>query len=128
MKYTVEKIEKIQIKLRSMPTVEKDKAEINRRESVKMLAKEIGELQKRGYTLEQIAHLLRDEGLAVATPTLKSYLQRAKSSTVKNKRNPAPPAAPGDTPPAPTAAARQAAAKPNKTRSGFIAKSDSLEI
>ena len=111
-----------------MPTVEKEKAEINRRESVRMLAKEIGELQKRGYTLEQIAHLLKDEGLAVATPTLKSYLQRAKSTTVKNKRNPAPPAAPGDTPPAPTAASRQATTKPGKPRSGFVAKADSLEI
>ncbi len=48
-----------------------------------MLAKEIVALQKRGYTLEQIAETLRGEGLAISTPTLKSYLQRIKLG--KNK-------------------------------------------
>jgi hypothetical protein len=53
-------------------------------------------LQKRGYTLDQISETLRGEGLSIATPTLKSYLQRAKPAKK------APVQAPGDTPrPAP---------------------------
>jgi arginine repressor len=66
-----------------MPVIEKKKQEHNKQDAIKVLAKEIAALQKRGYTLDQIAETLRGEGLDITTPTLKSYLQRIKAG--KNK-------------------------------------------
>ncbi len=93
MKYTPEKIEAIAEKLREMPPIEK-KREHSKQEAVKILSKEIANLQKRGYTLNQISETLCGEGLDISTPTLKNYLQRKKkvksddSSKEKTKDNP----------------------------------------
>ena len=94
MKYTTEQLEAIAAKLREMPLIEKKKQEHSKQEAVKLLSKEIALMQKRGYTLDQISEALRGEGLAVATPTLKSYLQRAKPASKKQ-----PVQAQEDTPP-----------------------------
>ena len=83
MGYSNEKLEAIAAKLKIMPVIEKKKQEHNKQDSIKVLAKEIAALQKRGYTLDQIAETLRGEGLDITTPTLKSYLQRIKAG--KNK-------------------------------------------
>jgi hypothetical protein len=77
-KFTSEQVEAIAAKLRQLPPVEKKKQELSKQEAVKLLAKEIAILQKRGYTLLQISEVLRGEGLEVGTPTLKNYLQRSK--------------------------------------------------
>lgn len=118
MKYTTEQLEAIAAKLREMPPVEKKKQEHSKQEAVRILSKEIASLQKRGYTLDQISETLRGEGLSIATPTLKSYLQRAKST----KKVPAQ--APGDTPPR-----RPAVKKPADTsKATFTPKPDSDDI
>jgi methionine synthase II (cobalamin-independent) len=80
MEYTTEQIEIIASKLREMPEVDKKKQKHSKQKAVKMLSKEINALQKRGYTFDQISEMLRGEGLSIATPTLKSYLQRVKSA------------------------------------------------
>lgn len=85
MRYSTEKIEEIAKALRDMPPIKPQK-EHSKQEAVRILAKEITALQKRGYTLEQIAEKLRDEGLDISTPTLKSYLQRAKTKKAKSLR------------------------------------------
>ncbi|MFM0140457.1 protein mobC [Caballeronia grimmiae] len=87
MKLTTEKIEAIALKLRELPPIEKKKAEVSKQEAVKLLSKEIAAMQKRGYTLLQISEALRGEGLNIATPTLKTYLQKARpvrKPSVKN--------------------------------------------
>ena len=89
MKYTAEQLEAIAAKLRQMPAPEKKPRDFSRQEAVKVLAKEIVALQRRGYSLEQISESLRGEGLDVATPTLKNYLQRSKTT---KKKPTAPPA------------------------------------
>jgi hypothetical protein len=80
MGYTAAQVEEIAGKLRAMPVVEQPPKDLTKQEVVKMLAKEIKSLQKKGYTLEQIATSLKGEGLDISTPTLKSYLQRLKST------------------------------------------------
>ena len=118
MKYTTEQLEAIASKLRDMPPVEKKQQEHNKQEAVRMLSKEIADLQKRGYTLDQISETLRGEGLSIATPTLKSYLQRAKPTKK------APVHAPGDTPPP-----RPAVKNPADTsKATFTPKPDSDDI
>jgi lambda repressor-like predicted transcriptional regulator len=118
MKYTTEQLEAIAAKLRDMPPVEKKKQEHSKQEAVRILAKEIAALQKRGYTLDQISETLRGEGLSIATPTLKSYLQRSKPAKK------APAQAPGDTPP-PAPAVKKPAETSKET---FSPKPDSDDI
>jgi methionine synthase II (cobalamin-independent) len=118
MKYTTEQLEAIAAKLRDMPPVEKKKQEHSKQEAVRILAKEIAALQKRGYTLDQISETLRGEGLSIATPTLKSYLQRAKPAKK------APAQAPEDTP-----APRPAVKKPAEpSKATFTPKPDTDDI
>ena len=78
MSYTTEQLEAIALTLRAMPPIDKKKQQHNKQESIKLLVKEITLMQKNGYTLDQISEKLRGEGLDVATPTLKSCLQRAR--------------------------------------------------
>jgi hypothetical protein len=96
MKYTGEQLESIASRLKEKPPIEKKKQEHSKQEAVKILSKEIAALQKRGYTLDQISEMLKGEGLDIATPTLKNYLQRAKSPAKKVEKAPTPPA--NDTP------------------------------
>lgn len=93
MKLTTEKIEAIALKLRELPPIEKKKVEVSKQDAVRMLAKEIAAMQKRGYTLLQISEALRGEGLNIATPTLKTYLQKARPArkTSVTKANETPP-------------------------------------
>ncbi len=89
MKYTQEQIEAIAESLRKLPPVEKKKEELSKFDAVKALSKEIAGMQKKGYSFEQIANALKASGLDIATPTLKSYLQRAKQQgTAKRKVQP----------------------------------------
>lgn len=119
MKYTTEQLEAIAAKLREMPLIEKKKQEHSKQEAVKLLSKEIASMQKRGYTLDQISEALRGEGLAVATPTLKSYLQRAKPASKKP-----PVQAQEDTPP-PRPAVKKSA---DASKATFTPKPDSSDI
>lgn len=120
MKYTTEQIEAIASKLREMPPVEKKKQKHSKQEAVRVLSKEIAALQKRGYTLDQISETLRGECISIATPTLKSYLQRAKQAKK------APVLAPKDTPrpPLPPAVKKPA----DTSKATFTTKPDSDDI
>jgi methionine synthase II (cobalamin-independent) len=97
--YTNEQLEAIASKLREMPPIEKKKRRHSKQEAVRILSKEIAALQKRGYTLDQISETLRGEGMDIATNTLKSYLQRAKSAKKKKQAKKTRAQAPKDTPP-----------------------------
>ena len=88
MGYSNEKLGVIAAKLKTMPVIDKKKQEYSKQDAVKVLAKEIAALQKRGYTLDQIAETLRGEGLDITTPTLKSYLQRIKAGKNKGQKEP----------------------------------------
>ena len=82
-KYAPEQLEAIAKKLRELPPVERKKEHFSRQEAVTRLKAEIALLQKRGYSLDQVSDALRGAGINIATPTLKSYLQRAKGTRTK---------------------------------------------
>jgi hypothetical protein len=65
MKYTNEQIEAVRSKMKDLPPIEKSKQEFGKSDVVKMLAKEIAVLRKRGYTFEQISEYLKGEGLDI---------------------------------------------------------------
>ena len=121
MKYTIEQIEAVRSKFRELPPVEKKKQEFGKSDVVKMLAKEIVVLRKRGYTLEQISDYFKGEGMDIGTPSLKSYLQRAKAAAAPK------PKASKDTPPAPPQAT-QTSKTADTPKGSFSPRPDSDDI
>jgi hypothetical protein len=111
MKYTTEKLESIAAKLRDLPPPDKRRQEYSKQAAVGVLIREITALQKRGYTLVQIAEALRGEGLDIASSTLKTYLLRTKPE----RKAPAPRTASTSSPLAPTAG-KQANDRTSATR------------
>ena len=119
MQYTTEQLDAIATKLREMPPIEKKKQRHSKQEAVKIISKEIIALQKRGYSLDQISETLRGEGLNIATPTLKSYLQRARPIKKSSAQVPHQ-----DTPPAPPPKKKHV----DTDKATFIPKPDSDDI
>ncbi len=48
----------------------------------------IQEMQDRGFTIEQVAEIMREGKFAITTPTLKSYLQRIRGKKPKTSKKP----------------------------------------
>lgn len=78
MTITLEGIEALKASMQEAPEVEKSRREISKQDAVKELRSEIEAMQKRGYTLEDIAEFMSKGGVQITTATLKSYLQRTK--------------------------------------------------
>ena len=93
MEYTLEKANQVLAALRALPAMDDSKRKLDKQGMVKHLADEIGALQKRGYTIEQVVESLTTVGLDITTPTLKSYLQRIKKKTGKTPKKPLRPVA-----------------------------------
>lgn len=89
MGYKLEQVEAIAAKLRELPAIEPPPKDLSKKEAVKLLSKEIRSLQKRGYTLEQIATSLKGEGLDISTYTLKSYMNNSKQGGKLKSASPA---------------------------------------
>jgi len=84
MTYTLEQTEEMVSALRALPAMDSSKRRLTKQAVVKRLARELAALQARGYTIEQIVECLRGIGFEISTPTLKSYLQRAKNRRGKD--------------------------------------------
>jgi hypothetical protein len=87
IEYTVESANWLIAELRAIPAKDPAKRKLDKQRMVSLLAGELVALQQRGYTIEEVAESLRGRGLAITTPTLKNYLQRAKSKTEKRPKN-----------------------------------------
>ena len=124
MRYTQEMLEAIAKKLRDMPPIEEKTKKYNKQEAVRILSKEIASLKTRGYTIDQIAETLRGEGLDIATPTLRSYLQRVRPGTARKQNG----RTKKDTPPAPPRPAVKEQATSRATRATFTPTPDSDDI
>lgn len=77
IKYTEEQLASLAARLRSMPPVQKKK-DYNMQEVVRLLAKDVTAMQRRGYTLEQVSEIFREEGFGLGKHTLKSYTKQSK--------------------------------------------------
>ena len=76
-------------KARRMPPAPPAEANVTKQEAVRLLAREIAGLQRKGYKLEQIVASFRGDGLDLSTATMKSYLSRAKAgAVVRRSRRP----------------------------------------
>lgn len=84
--YTIERLNEVAGMLRALPAIDDSKRKLDKQGAVRHLASEIGALQARGYTVEQVAESLTTAGIEITTPTLKSYLQRIKKPAKKTAR------------------------------------------
>ena len=73
-----DQVEKLRAQLKTAPEAPAGSVDTTKQQAVRLLAGEIQTLQRRGYTLEQVGEMLKGGGLVLTTPTLKSYLSRAK--------------------------------------------------
>lgn len=85
--YTVESANRLAEELRAIPPKDPAKRKLDKQGMVSLLAGELVGLQQRGYSIEEVAESLRGRGLAITTPTLKNYLQRAKSKPDNRAKN-----------------------------------------
>ncbi len=86
MSIKIETLEAVREKMKSVPEVAKEKRTVSKQESIKELKREIEAMQKKGYTLDDIAKFMTDGGIQITTPTLKSYLQRTKTTKTTTQR------------------------------------------
>lgn len=84
---TFETVEQISAKLKELPAVENKKRSVSKQEAIKLLAKDIKAMQARGYTLEQVSEQLKQLGVSLATPTLRSYLKRSGGGKAPKKQS-----------------------------------------
>jgi len=77
-KMTRKEVKSLIEELNALPKVENENAELSKTETIKMLAKSIGDMFEKGYTYSDVVNLLNNKGLEINVPTLKSYLLRAK--------------------------------------------------
>jgi hypothetical protein len=92
MEFTLESTTRLAEELRGIPPKDPAKRRLDKQAVVNAIKQEIVALQKRGYTIEEVAEMVRGRGFEITTPTLKNYLQRAKSLDGKGRK--APPAGP----------------------------------
>jgi hypothetical protein len=135
MEYTIEQTDQVGAGLLALPPLDASKRKLDKQAAVRRIKDQIATVQQRGYTLEQIAENMTALGIQITTPTLKSYLQRAKKASGRGARATAgrPPApgpgsvnrvtkAGGETVPAapPAPKADRPDGSPKSTRSEFI--------
>jgi len=97
--------------------------DVSAREAVMALKREIQVLQKRGYTLDEVAEFLTGQGMPISSPTLRAYLQRSGSAGRTKKATAA------DTAKAtPSAHNAKPEAAAGETKGRFTPRADSDEI
>lgn len=79
--YTVEMADRIARELRALPAIDRRRG--RKQAVVRCLKEQIAIVQRRGYTLEEIAEHLTGAGFEITARTLKSYLHRAKRRSGK---------------------------------------------
>jgi hypothetical protein len=136
MEYTVDQVDQVGAGLLALPPLDPSKRKLDKQAAVRRIKEQIATVQQRGYTLEQIAQSMTGLGIEITTPTLKSYLQRAKKAGGRGARR-APTRPPSPTPgaglrvegaakenaPAPPVPPKgdRADGSPKSTRSEFVA-------
>jgi hypothetical protein len=77
--YTAQAIDQIIERLLALPEKDPKQQRLDKQASVKRMVRALTTLQERGYTIEDIILSLKGVGFDITTPTLKTYLQRARN-------------------------------------------------
>jgi hypothetical protein len=112
MAYTLEDANRLRELMRAAPDKPPNQRQMDKQAIVREVMDDIAAIQKRGYTLEEVAEMWAKRGsFEVTLPTLKSYLQRAKKTGAKGAAK-AP-----RRPSSPRASERPCAAQPTAPKS-----------
>ncbi len=69
-------LEAAKTRLRSLPEKPKTPKPVSLSEAIRQIKTEVQAALKRGYTFDEIAQALKEDGIDVGTPTLKSYVYK----------------------------------------------------
>lgn len=86
---TISQLRALSAKLSDMPAYDDPERVVrSKREMVTVLVRGINDMMRRGYPIERISEVLREDGVDLAPPTLRSYLRetRPKASTDKTTK------------------------------------------
>jgi len=86
--YTLEEANEIVEALRALPAKDPSQRRLDKQAVIRHIVDEIKALQERGYALEEVASILTGKGVELTTPTLKSYLQRARQARKRARKSP----------------------------------------
>lgn len=84
-KFTKEKISDIQKKLKALPPKDKPKT---KKETLEILSEDFPRLLEKGYSIEDISKILKENGLQISAPTLRNYLPVEQKLKQKNETTP----------------------------------------
>lgn len=84
-KYTAEQREKVANALSALPEKPVAERPQTTTELLQALKPQIKEAQDKGYTLDEVAELLKNNGISISLSTLKSSFKPAKKNAVKPK-------------------------------------------
>jgi hypothetical protein len=83
-----ERIEAAKSRLRALPEKPKASKAFSMAEAIRQIKNEVRAALKRGYTFDEIAQALKEDGIDVGTPTLKSYVSRGNKKRLPAKTAP----------------------------------------
>jgi hypothetical protein len=87
MSITMAEIEQLRQKLDELPEQDAAEREVSKREAIALMAAQVRQLRQRGYSMDAVAQFISSNGLKISTQTLKSYLSRARRTTVSKRVN-----------------------------------------
>jgi hypothetical protein len=76
MAITAAKIEEIRQKLLGLQQIDDSEREVTKQDAIRILARAIAQVQRRGHSINKVADLLTELGLDISVSTLKSYLSK----------------------------------------------------
>jgi hypothetical protein len=119
MKYSVSQILKAKESLAALPRITiESKDQVTSLEAITLLADELAALQKKGYSVEQMAKALSDQGIIVSLTTLRRYLRRAGvGQPGRKKQKPVTDAKPAKSAGGTTAATKVPTTSPKQAKS-----------
>ena len=78
MPITIDDIEALRRKLAELPRHQP--REVSKQEAIALLATELGSARRRGYSPDELAQLLSEQGVAINVATLRGYLRKNRRS------------------------------------------------
>jgi hypothetical protein len=76
-KLTLETVENLRSKIAELPEVKSNQVAVSKQHAITLLKKDIETMKKKGYSIEQVAEVLKEGGIELSPATLKNYMHRA---------------------------------------------------
>lgn len=92
MEITVAQVDDVRSRLLEMPPLEEAKRKLTLQQAIARMAGELAELQRRGYSIDDIANILRATGVEISSTSLKTYLSRARNTSKPRRKQASTPA------------------------------------